>query len=79
MTDEELAAHGVYVVAYAVKDKPYKAEYRGPGSWAVTDGVANLNRMGDWEYEPRPSGRETEFLLRCRFSREEALRKLIRL
>ena len=31
-----------------------------------------LNKDGDWEYEPMPSGRDDDFLARCRFETFEA-------
>jgi hypothetical protein len=49
-------------------------EARGEGLWAVLeDGTFCLNREGEFEHEPRPSARDSEFLKRCRFSLQEAL------
>jgi hypothetical protein len=49
-------------------------KYRGDDLWAVTQpGGACLNRDGGWEYEPMPSARDRDFLVRCRFRFEEAV------
>lgn len=49
-------------------------EYRGPKSWAITDHGSNLNRSGEWEYEPSNSNKTDDFLARCRYgSPREAL------
>lgn len=46
----------------------------GSDLWAVRRRGYVLNREGDFEYEPIPSGRDEEFLARCRFeSIEEAV------
>lgn len=49
-------------------------EERGDDSWAVKKMGSCLNVDGEWEYEPSPSNREDDFLERCRFTEEEALR-----
>lgn len=50
--------------------------WRGLDMWAVTQLPGRcLNRDGEWEYEPRPSERDEEFLARCRFTRDEAVQK----
>lgn len=51
-----------------------RQQLSGPDRWAVVDGRAVLNTDGEWEYEPLPSNRTDEFLLRTRFSLEEALK-----
>ncbi|MBC8737176.1 hypothetical protein F6X40_10185 [Paraburkholderia sp. UCT31] len=46
----------------------------GSFSWKVSRANDVLNRDGEWEWEPSPSGRTAEFLARCRFgSAEDAL------
>jgi len=49
-------------------------EYRGKGKWAVLNVGRTLTVDGDWEEEPRPSSREDNYLARCRFELEDALR-----
>jgi hypothetical protein len=49
-------------------------EDRGDDRWAVKKMGSCLNRGGVWEYEPSPSNRGDDFLERCRFTKEEALR-----
>ncbi|MGJ7497508.1 hypothetical protein ACSFA8_20870 [Variovorax sp. RT4R15] len=39
----------------------------GPALWAVRLNGDCLNRNGLWEWEPMPSGRDDEYLARCRF------------
>ena len=39
-----------------------------PDLWAVRRHGDVLNRSGEWEWEPMPSSRDDEFLVRCRFS-----------
>jgi len=48
-------------------------EYRGDGRWAVLHHGWTLTVDGEWEYEPRPSGREDDYLARCRFDLGTAL------
>lgn len=47
-------------------------EARGYGHWAVTQGSFVLNKLGEWEYEPMPSGRSEEFIKRTRWNSAEA-------
>jgi len=37
------------------------------GPWAIFYDNRCFNRLGEWEWEPMPSGRTDEFLERCRF------------
>lgn len=46
----------------------------GDDRWCVKGLFQVLNRDGEWEREPSPSNREDDFLARCRFTEEEALR-----
>jgi hypothetical protein len=39
----------------------------GRALWAVRQRGDCLSKSGEWEYEPSPSGRDDEFLSRCRF------------
>jgi hypothetical protein len=49
-------------------------EYRGPGSWAVLMRAGMcLGADGEWDYEPRPSSREDDWLASHRFSLDDAL------
>jgi len=52
-------------------------EERGDNRWAVKGIFYVLNKDGEWEHEPRPSSREDDFLERCRFTEEEALRRAL--
>lgn len=45
----------------------------GGKAWAIRRGASCLNRAGEWEYEPLPSSRDTDFCERCRYDREEAI------
>lgn len=46
----------------------------GSSLWSVNHHGNVLNKDGEWEWEPQPSSRDTEFLKRCRFaSVEEAV------
>jgi hypothetical protein len=47
-------------------------ESRGLGIWAVCNGGCVRNVLGEWEYEPFPSGRDDEFIARTRFPFAEA-------
>lgn len=39
--------------------------------WAIIEKGACLSKDGVWEFEPIPSSRDDEFLLRCRFDTAE--------
>lgn len=45
------------------------AQLDGGYLWAIRKHHGNvcLNNEGEWEFEPSPSGRDEEFLKRCRF------------
>lgn len=43
----------------------------GPAKWAVRLNGECLNRTGEWEWEPMPSGRDDAFLTRCRFDTDQ--------
>lgn len=43
----------------------------GPAKWAVRLNGDCLNRAGEWEWEPMPSGRDDDFLARCRFDTDQ--------
>ncbi len=45
-----------------------------PGRWAVRRRSRCLNDAGVWEYESIPSERSDDFLARCRFDLDTALR-----
>jgi len=65
-----------------VKDKKFVSRYtygtfhveqRSSDLWAVIDTCGEvLNKKGEWEYEPMPSGRDQEFIDRTRFTLKEA-------
>lgn len=52
-------------------------EDRGNGKWAVSNGCSVLATDGEWEYEPRPSNRDDDFLARTRFTLDEAKRRAV--
>jgi hypothetical protein len=44
-------------------------------SWAIVSDTSSVwNRLEEWEFEPSPSHRSLEFLDRCRYTLEEALK-----
>lgn len=45
-----------------------KIEWRGSGKWAISNGSAVMNNLGEWEYEPLPSNRDGDFIARTRFN-----------
>lgn len=47
------------------------AEERAPNSWAVVHNRFVLSKDGNFEYEPMPSERDEDFLIRCRFGTAE--------
>ncbi len=62
------------VVAYdAGGDVRIEAAKQGDGRvlWKVRKHGSVLTKNGEWEWEPRPSGRDDEFLSRCRFETPE--------
>jgi len=55
----------------------FKLETRGKWSdgterWVIKDMAEVLNKDGNWEFEPSPSNRSTDFLERTRYTFEEA-------
>lgn len=60
-------------VAYRVGK--LRVEQRAGDLWAITDRFDVLNTKNEWEYEPQPSSRSPEFLMRCRFPLVEALKR----
>lgn len=79
---------GVVVAAYALL-APTRAhdeirierarQMSGPDLWAVRYRGDVLNKQGEWEWEPMPSGRDEDFLARARFdSAEEGIAAAIR-
>lgn len=50
-----------------------RVEYRGDGKWAVIRMGYCLGADGKWDYEPRPSSREDDWLATHRFGYETAL------
>ena len=52
-------------------------EDRGDDRWAISNGSSVLNTDGEWEWEPRPSCRDDDFIARCRFSLAEAKRRAL--
>ena len=50
------------------RDHRITVSNRGRAHWAVVqDGILNLNKDGQWQWEPQPSSRDDEFLAACRF------------
>jgi hypothetical protein len=46
---------------------------RDKNKWAISDGSCVFNSDHQWEYEPLPSNRSHEFIMRTRFSLKKAL------
>ncbi|KWT70794.1 MULTISPECIES: DUF3850 domain-containing protein [unclassified Variovorax] len=66
------------VSAYAIDLSPRESirieravQIAGPAKWAVRLNGDCLNRAGEWEWEPMPSGRDDGFLARCRFDTDQ--------
>jgi hypothetical protein len=81
MTNEDLVkwATTFTLIRYS-SNRPFghvaelKVERRGEDAWAIIDSNYALNRNGEWEYEPLPSSRDDEFILRTRWpSAREAI------
>jgi hypothetical protein len=47
---------------------PVFIESTGPTGFAIRRGCSVLAKDGEWEYEPMPSGRDNDFLTRCRYA-----------
>lgn len=45
------------------RDRSYK--------WAIRRNGSCFNNEGEWEYEPMPSSRDDDFMLRCRYDSAE--------
>lgn len=59
------AGNGIKITAMSQRD--------GSTLWAVImNGACVLNTSGEWEYQPLPSSRSTEFLARTRFATPQA-------
>lgn len=66
------------VTGYTISDGDddlYKltVEYRGDGRWAILDGSLCLSTDLEWDFEPMPSSRTDEWLLKHRFEAQEAI------
>jgi hypothetical protein len=83
MTEHKVSEYRVYPTGYdeaTFSDKitwTITVAERDTGRWAVKGMFGVLNTDGEWEYEPSPSNREDDFLDRCRFTEEEALRRAL--
>lgn len=82
---EQQAPPGLVVSAYRVGSgiDPIRVErvgqVSGPDKWAVRHRNNCLSRSGEWEWEPMPSGRDDDFIARCRFdTADEACSAAIR-
>jgi hypothetical protein len=73
-------ADGVLISAYALPVAASVIDHvrierasqmAGPDLWAVRFRGDVLNKQGDWEWEPMPSGRDDDFIERARFSTAE--------
>lgn len=63
------------IAAYELPDESrieLCVQRNGTHKWAVRRGCACLNSDGEFEFEPTPSGRDDDFLTRCRFESAEA-------
>lgn len=75
MTEQELAVIGATPCAYQFGEgRSLRVEHRGGNWWAIVDGGMNMRHGGGWEHEPLPSSRGDDFLERCRFDLDTALR-----
>jgi len=54
-------------------DREIRVERRGPDAWTVREMASVVNRDGEREHEPMPSGRDEGFIARTRFTLAEAL------
>jgi len=77
-----VASKGAIVDCYTIQAELLGGEIKiqragqinGPDLWKVAYFGDVLNKKGQWEWEPMPSGRDDEFLARCRFaSAQEAI------
>src|SRR5690349_5497152 len=83
MAEHKVSEYRVYPTGY--DEATFSDKYtwtitvaeRDTGRWAVKGMFGVLNTDGEWEYEPSPSNREDDFLKRCRFTEEEALRRAL--
>lgn len=64
----------VHISAYAIDVSSFDSirierarQIEGEPLWAVRFNGDCLNKDGKWEWEPRPSERDDEFLAQCRF------------
>jgi hypothetical protein len=80
MTNEEMAEAGIVACAYRFesdREGAIRVEWRGDDRWAIIRGSACYNALGEWEYEPMASNRTEEFIARCRYPLDEALRRAL--
>ena len=78
-----------YISCYAIQvgDKPGGNEILvqrvrrigAPAAWAVRLNNNCLDKSGEWEREPMASGRDYDFLARCRFDTAESAIKAARM
>jgi hypothetical protein len=76
-------AYDVSVFPDEIRDEPkfygepehwvVHVEWRGRGTWAVIHGGSCLGTDGEWDWEPRPSSREDDWLAAHRFALDDAL------
>jgi hypothetical protein len=85
MSTEPVLPEGVVVSGYRIGSgtgatRVERAQQiEGPDKWAVRQGGNCLSKAGEWEWEPMPSGREDDFLERCRFdTAQDAIAAAIR-
>lgn len=57
------------------RDSHMMLKRRGPDSWCITNGSSVLNTDFEMEWEPSPSNRDDDFILRTRFPLDEAFRQ----
>lgn len=71
--EERLSLATRFTICDPSNKKTIYVEARGEGDFAVGDNGYVLNDKGSWEVEPFPSSRTHEFIIRTRFSLDEAL------
>jgi hypothetical protein len=59
----------------SLEDRDPEGRHPERGGWAITRAGSCFNREGEWEWEPLPSSRDDEYLMRNRYTFVEAVEK----